>query len=171
MKQIVIQLLEERGVRLEDIAHIVLELQKPHSDEVTMELCLESVEKVLEKREAQHAVLTGVALDVLAENDQLPEPLHSIIKEDEPLYGVDEILALAITNVYGSVGLTSFGYLDKRKIGIIGQLNDHANGRVHTFLDDLVAGTAAAAAARIAHHLQTDKDSSTRALTRPEAGN
>lgn len=169
LKQIVVQLLNERGVHLDDIAHIVLELQRPHSKDVTLELCLESVEKVLIKREAQHAILTGIALDELAERDQLPEPLSTIIKEDEPLYGVDEILALAITNVYGSVGLTSFGYLDKKKIGIISDLNEHANGRVHTFLDDLVAGIAAAAAARIAHHLRSDLENAVRNDYRSDA--
>src|SRR5690606_18997661 len=110
-----------------------------------------SIHRVLEKREVQHAVLTGIALDILAEKDLLPEPLLSIVKRDEPLYGVDEILALAVTNVYGSVGLTSFGYLDKRRLGVIKRLNSQEQGRVHTFLDDMVAAVAAAAAARIAH--------------------
>jgi phosphatidylglycerophosphatase A len=94
--------------------------------------------------------LTGIALDKLAENDQLPNPLLDILKKDEPLYGIDEILALSITNVYGSIGLTNFGYLDKEKTGILKKLNNKNNG-VHTFLDDLVAGIAAAASARIAH--------------------
>lgn len=159
VKDIVVKLLEERGVTVEDMAHIVLELQKPHSDNVTLDLCVESVKKVLEKREAQHALLTGIALDQLAERGQLPEPLSTIIRSDEPLYGVDEILALAITNIYGSVGLTSFGYLDKTKPGIIGRLNNHEQGMVHTFSDDLVAGIVAAAAARIAHHLQPKRKS------------
>lgn len=172
VKQIVVEMLERRGVTLADIAQIVLELQKPHSEDITLDLCLESVKKVLIKREAQHAILTGIALDELAEKDQLPEPLSSIIKKDEPLYGVDEILALAITNVYGSVGLTSFGYLDKRKLGIIARLNSHDNGRVHTFLDDLVAGIAAAAAARIAHHLRSDLEAEqNNASTRDSATN
>ncbi|HEY8489236.1 MAG TPA: phosphatidylglycerophosphatase A, partial [Thermaerobacter sp.] len=58
-----------------------------------------------------------------------------------------------ITNVYGSIGLTNFGYLDKVKLGVIERLNNEkAQGRVQTFLDDLVAGVAAAAAARIAHN-------------------
>ncbi|EGD50017.1 phosphatidylglycerophosphatase A, partial [Thermoanaerobacter ethanolicus JW 200] len=62
--------------------------------------------------------MTGIALDKLAEKDMLEEPLLSILKKDEPLYGIDEILALSITNVYGSIGLTNFGYLDKVKPGI-----------------------------------------------------
>lgn len=157
MKETVVKLLESRGVGIRDMADIVFELQKPHSKNITLDLCIESVKKVLEKREAQHAILTGIALDELAERDKLPEPLGGIIRSDEPLYGVDEILALAITNIYGSVGLTSFGYLDKLKPGIIGRLNNYDRGRVHTFLDDLVAGIVAAAAARIAHQLKTKR--------------
>lgn len=146
-----IETLQARGVDIGEIAEIVYSLQRRYIPGLTIDECRESVLSVLDKREAQHALLTGVALDMLAEEDQLPEPLATIVKSDEPLYGVDEILALAITNVYGSVGLTSFGYLDKCKCGVIGKLNNHANGRVNTFLDDLIAGVAAAAAARIAH--------------------
>ncbi len=83
--------------------------------------------------------------------NMLPQPLQSILEEDEGLYGIDEILALSITNIYGSIGFTNFGYLDKSKIGIIKELNNKSNGKVNTFLDDLVAALAAAAASRIAH--------------------
>lgn len=158
VKDEVLRLFAQRGVNVEDIAVIVYKLQKPHMSDLTMEECRESVHRVLEKREVQHAVLTGIALDILAEEDKLPEPLSSIIKRDEPLYGVDEILALAVTNVYGSVGLTSFGYLDKQKPGVIGRLNNRDQGSVHTFLDDMVAAVAAASAARIAHQRKAKKE-------------
>lgn len=145
------RLLESRGVTLNQIAEIVQALQLPYNPNLTIETCLESVEAVLRKREVQYTLLTGIALDQLAEEKKLPEPLQTILEKDHPLYGVDEILALGITNVYGSIGLTSFGYLDKVKMGVIGQLNQHKSGCVHTFLDDLVAGIAAAASARLAH--------------------
>lgn len=155
IKDKVIEILSERGVELSDIAEIVYQLQLPYHPDLKRPDCLESVERVVEKREVQNAILTGVALDMLAEQNLLPEPLLTIIRNDDPLYGVDEILALAITNVYGSVGLTSFGYLDKMKMGILGTLNskkdDEVAPKIHTFLDDVVAGIAAAAAARIAH--------------------
>lgn len=151
MKDAVIELLRQRGVEIRDIAEIVYDLQRHHNSNLTLEQCVESVLGVIGKREAQHAILTGIALDMLAEGNALPEPINSIVRRDEPLYGVDEILALAVTNIYGSIGLTSFGYLDKMKMGIIGRLNNGGQEQVNTFLDDLVAGVAAAAAARIAH--------------------
>lgn len=152
MLNTVLELLQQRGVNVEDIALIVHTLQKPYHPNLEIAECRESILRVLEKREVQYAILTGVALDRLAEQNLLPQPLQTILEADEPLYGVDEILALGITNVYGSIGLTSFGYLDKEKTGIIAYLNDKQNG-IHVFLDDLVAGIAAAASARIAHQL------------------
>lgn len=152
LRQVTIDWLKKRGVTPEDIAQVVYQIQGGFYDQLTFELCLESVEAVIDKREVQHALLTGIALDMAAEAGSLPEPLLTILRNDDPLYGVDEVLALAITNVYGSIGLTNFGYLDKEKVGIIGKLNNQIReSRVHTFLDDLVAGIAAAAAARIAH--------------------
>lgn len=147
----VVDLLGQRGVTLSEVAEVVLEIQKGYYPELTLEECLAGVESVIKKREVQHAILTGVALDMLAEERKLPDPLQSIVAEDDFLFGVDEILALAITNVYGTIGLTNFGYLDKTKPLIIGKLNNHLNGACHTFLDDLVAAVAAAAASRIAH--------------------
>lgn len=151
LTELTIKALEERGVYLEDIAEIVYELQVDYVENLSIEFCLYSLKKVLDKREVVNAVLTGIEIDKLAEKDLLSEPLLSIIKSDEGLYGIDEILPLSITNLYGSIGLTNFGYLDKRKIGIIDKLDKQKQGRVNTFLDDLVSALAAAAASRIAH--------------------
>lgn len=145
-------MLKERGITAEQIADIAYVLQKPYVADLCLSQCLACVHSVLGKREVQYTVFTGIMLDMLAEQDQLPEPLLSALKRDEPLYGVDETLALGITNLYGTIGLTSFGYLDKTKPGVIGTLNSCRHGRrVHTFLDDLVAGIAAAASSKIAH--------------------
>jgi len=152
MKNVVIEQMEQRGITLEEIAAIVFDLQKTYHPNLERSACMEAIDAVLEKREVQHAILTGLALDVLAEQDLLPEPISKIIKEDESLYGIDEILALAITNIYGTIGITSFGYLDKMKVGLIGRL-DSRPGYVNTFADDIVAAIASAAAAKIAHNV------------------
>ena len=116
-----------------------------------MEKCLASVRHVLTKREVQNAVMTGIQLDMLAEKKQIEEPLLSIINNDEGLYGIDEILSVAILNVYGSIGLTNYGYIDRIKPGVLARLNNHDSKQTHTFLDDLVGAIAASASARIAH--------------------
>ena len=151
MYKTVVKMLEDRGVTLREIAEVVYEIQKAYYDSLPLQECLESVEAVVKKREVQNAILTGLALDMLAEEGKLPEPLQSIVAGDDFLFGVDEIVALSITNIYGSIGLTNFGYLDKTKPLVIGRLNSHKNGACHTFLDDLVSAIAAAAASRIAH--------------------
>ncbi|MFK2826503.1 phosphatidylglycerophosphatase A [Bacillus sp. B190/17] len=143
--------LAERGVTVDDIAELVMFLQKKYHPNLEIEECKENINKVLKKREVQNAILTGIELDRLAENGKLEEPLQSIIASDESLYGVDEILAFAIVNVYGSIGFTNYGYIDKEKPGILKHLNDKSTGKVHTFLDDIVGAIAAAASSRLAH--------------------
>lgn len=146
-----VEMLQRRGVVLEDIAEIVMFLQKKYYPQLTKEICLENIEAVLKKREIIHAILTGIALDELAEKKLLPEPLQSIVESDEGLYGIDEIIPLSIVNVYGTIGLTNYGFLDKEKIGIIKELDSRKGLECNTFLDDIVAAIAAAAASRIAH--------------------
>lgn len=150
------ELLSERGVELEDIAAIVHDLQKSYNPTISMLDCIHSVDAVLWKREVQHAVLVGIELDKLAEKGLLSEPLLSIIRSDEGLFGVDETIALGSVFGFGSIAVTTFGYLDKAKPGIIKKL-DSSKEECHTFLDDLICSIAASAAARIAHHYR-DKE-------------
>ena len=151
LKQLVVAWLERRGVSMDDIARLVYEVQQKYIRDLSIAACRESVERVLEKREVQNAVLTGISIDEMAEKGLLAEPLATMLKSDDGLYGIDEIMALSIINIYGSIGFTNFGYLDKVKPGIIGVVNDKKSEKVNTFLDDLVAAIAAAASSRLAH--------------------
>ena len=146
--------LQRRGVTVEAIAEIVYEMQKAYNHGLTIEHCIQSVERVLRKREVQHAVLVGVELDELAEKKMLSEPLQSIVENDEGLFGVDETIALGSVFTYGSIAVTTFGHLDKKKVGLIEKLDTKSGHRVNTFLDDLVASIAASAASRIAHRMR-----------------
>jgi phosphatidylglycerophosphatase A len=150
--------LAERGVTVEDIAEIVYLMQSPYHPDLTMEPCIESVKAVLEKREMQHAILVGVELDTLAEKGMLSEPLQTLIATDEGLFGCDETLALGSVFGYGSIAVTTFGHLDKHKVGVIKRLDTKRSGRVHTFLDDLVASIAANASSRMAHRLRDEQE-------------
>ncbi|KGE18374.1 phosphatidylglycerophosphatase A [Paenibacillus wynnii] len=150
--------LHKRGVTIEEIADLVMLLQKHYYPNLTMEECIHNVEMVLSKREVQNAVLTGIQLDVLAEEGKLFPQLQDMIENDEGLYGVDEILAFSIVNVYGSIGFTNYGYVDKLKPGVLERLNNKETGQIHTFLDDIVGAVAAAASSRIAHRKQAERE-------------
>ncbi|ATO48431.1 phosphatidylglycerophosphatase A family protein [Brevibacillus laterosporus] len=150
--------LTERGVSIEAIAEIVHAMQSPYYPTLAMEACIESVQAVLEKREIQHAILVGIELDKLAEKGLLSEPLQSIIAGDEGLFGCDETLALGSVFGYGSIAVTTFGHLDKQKIGIIKQLDNKTEGKVNTFLDDMVCSIAANASSRMAHRLRDEEE-------------
>lgn len=97
-----------------------------------MQLCTENVES-FRKREVLQCVLTGIAIDKACDKKLFDDPIQKIIESDEGLYGIDEVLALSIINVYGSIGFTNFGYLDKEKIGIIKELDVEKTDCVNTF--------------------------------------
>ncbi len=143
--------LKRRGVTIEEIAKIVFEMQYPYNKGLTIEHCIKSIESVLKKREMQHAILVGIELDELAEKKLLSSPLQEIVEADEGLFGVDETIALGSVFTYGSIAVTTFGHLDKNKIGLISKLDTKVGEGIHTFLDDLVASIAASAASRLAH--------------------
>ncbi len=154
VKAATMNLLNERGIKIVDVAEIVYEMQIPYAPTLKMEDCIESVEAVLEKREIQHALLVGIELDKLAEQNKLSEPLQSIVETDEGLFGVDETIAMGAVLGYGSIAITTFGHLDKQKIGIIEKLDTKKGNGVHTFLDDLIASLAANASSRLAHRIR-----------------
>ena len=158
---VIVDRLEKRGVTLLDIAKVTYDLQKKYVESLTMETCLDHIERVIMKREVQHAILTGIELDRLAEEGLISESLSTILLSDYGLYGIDEILALSIVNVYGSIGLTNFGFVDKTKPGIIGVLDNkkgESKNKCNTFIDDIVGAIAAAAASSIAHrYAETDE--------------
>lgn len=151
LEQRAYELLEQRGVTLKDIGEIVYELQSKYITDLTLEYCIENVEAVLRKREVQNAVITGIEIDIAAEKNLFSPLLCDLLMRDEGLYGIDEILVLSIVNVYGSIGMTNFGFVDKTKPGIIGRLDSAKNSHCNTFIDDIVGALAAAAASRIAH--------------------
>lgn len=150
-----VELLSSRGVELIDIAECVMYLQAKYHPEITIDQVIEAVKIVLKKREVQNAILVGVEMDRLAETNSLKDKeLNEILVNDHSLFGIDEVIGFGICNLYGSIALSNFGYIDRVKPGIIGRLNSHdGDGLCHTFMDDIVGAIAAAAASRIAHNV------------------
>lgn len=147
-----VRLLEVRGVSISDITECVLFLQRKFLPDLSFKEAEDSVMAVLKKREVQHVLITGIELDRRAQGHLLlDKELQRMLESDASLYGVDEVLAYGICNLYGSIALTNFGYIDHEKPGIIGKLNDIHDGSCNTFLDDIVGAIAASAASRLAH--------------------
>lgn len=134
-----------------DIAHFLEDAYIPN---LTDAMCEEAIEKVLRKREVQNIILTGIQLDMLAEENasDLAMPIKRMLDSDDSLYGVDEELALSLTALYGSVAKTNYGYVDKIKYGILEELNDKSTGKINVFLDDIVGAIGACTAGYLSHN-------------------
>lgn len=152
IKEVAIKKLNERGVTIEDISAIVQKTQGSYQS-ITLDECKEMVLEIISKRETIYTILTGIAIDEAAEKGLFDEEINDLITKDNGLYGLDEILALSIVNMNGSIALTNFGYLDKTKPGIVGLVDKQGKEGIncHTFLDDIICAIAASAASRIAH--------------------
>lgn len=149
-----IALLESRGVSLDEIVDCVYFLQQEYHQNLDKKVLMESVLSVLDKREVQFALMTAIELDILTEKKKFENKnLEAVIARDEGLFGTDEVLAYGICNLYGSIALTNFGFIDKQKYGVVARLNEEGKQglKCHTFLDDMVGAIAAAAASRFAH--------------------
>jgi len=159
MREKCINALEMRGVTVDDIIDIVMLLQSPYIGDLSRDEIEEDIFEILAKREVYHTVMTGIAIDIATEENKLfDQDLMNAMRGDYGLFGVDEVLAYGICNMYGSIALTNFGYVDKLKPGIIGVVNDDLT-HVNTFLDDIIGAIAASAAAKLAHtHKQEIKE-------------
>ena len=144
---------EKRNIYIADMAELVFDSQQRHIEGLDYEDAVRAVEAVMKKREVRHALLVALALDNLAMDNALPEPLQTIVAEDQPLFGVDEDIAVATSGLNGSIATTNYGHLDVSKPGIVGRLNqDQKDGKmITTFLDDMISAITAQAMGKLAH--------------------
>lgn len=142
--------LHKRNINNETIGEIAYNMQHQYLPHLTVEDFGAQLDEVLKKREVLNILATGFALDNLANEGLLPEPLQTIIANDAGVYGGDESWALNISQLYGSIAVTNYGFTDKDKPGIAAQL-DNSNGQVNTFADDLALALASAVIGRCGH--------------------
>lgn len=152
MVQLNIDVLKKRGVSVDDIAVIAFNQQAKYTKDIQMSVCVESVLKVLSYRDIFHHIQLGAEIDRLVEEKMFQGPIQDILYHDLGLFGIDEVMGLDISGVYGVIGKTNFGDIDINKPGIVDKLNEQGKeeGHCHTFLDDIVGAIAAAASTRVA---------------------
>ena len=146
----VVKTLQDRGVSLDDLAQMAYDLQSQFLPNLTIDECYENLIQVLHKRELLNNAMVALELDRLCEEGKIKEPLESIIKNDAGVFGVDEALAIQIAEIYGTIGVTNFGYMDRVKNGIIRKY-DRDPKHVNTFIDDLLGAIVAALCGKLAH--------------------
>jgi len=142
------------------LGELVVDNQVKYNPTLTLERAKQAVINTIKKREVAHALLVAISLDNFATMNMLPEPLQSIVFEDSEDFGTDEDLMSPAMHLYGSIGWTNAGYLDKLKPGIIGEVDKVGKNDpelVTTFLDDQLGVIVAVSAAKIASDAQKNK--------------
>ena len=153
MLEMNIATLKERTVAVEEIAEVAYRQQSKWTDEISMQDCIESVEKILSLRDVFHLVQLGAEIDRLTDEGAFKGPILDILLQDLGMFGIDELFGLELAGLYGTIGKTNFGDIDVNKPLVVDRLNGdgkHDGGMCHTFLDDIVGALAAAASTRVA---------------------
>lgn len=148
--QFVLNYFHEKSITQHDLAQLAYDMTSEFTPDVSIDHCFNIIEDVMHKRDYLSTAMVMINLDQLAEKHQLAEPLQSIITADAGVFGVDEDLAMSIATLYGPIGATNFGYLDRVKKGLIRRI-DRDGSHINTFLDDLLGATVAAACGKISH--------------------
>lgn len=159
MLKLNIEVLQNRcNVTVMDIATIAHQQQSKYYKGVDINLCVESVEKILTFRDVFHHIQFAAEVDRLAEEKMFKGPIQDILYYDLGLFGLDETLGLDVARNYGAIGQTNFGDIDVNKRGVVARLNDDGkkDGVVHTLMDDIVGAIAAAASTRVAQVMNED---------------
>lgn len=154
-----IDLLNKRGVMVEEIALIAYNQQSKYTPDIPFSLAVESVMKILSFRDCFHHLQLGAEIDRITEEGLFQGPIQDILYHDLGLFGIDEVVGLDIAGNYGAIGKTNFGDIDVNKPGVVNRLNEEGKeeGKCHTFLDDIVGAIAAAASTRIAQVINEEK--------------
>lgn len=154
LRQYVLDYFDDKQIKLDNIAYEAYKLQQAYFDDLDVKECWTALRNhVLMKREVLLLAVTGLELDRFASQHDFKQPLQQIIASDDGLYGVDEHIAIGMTEPYGSIATTTYGYLDKIKHGIAKQLDsDSDDEHVNTFIDDIISALIADTAAYVAHN-------------------
>lgn len=159
MLEMNIKTLKERTVSVEEIAEVAYRQQSKWSKDISLKVCIDSVEKILSLRDTFHILQLGAEIDRLTDEGLIKGPIYDILKTDLGMFGIDELFGLEIAGLYGTIGKTNFGDIDVNKPLVVDRLNEdgkHEGGMCHTFMDDVVGAIAAAASTRVAQMSNED---------------
>lgn len=149
-----------QGVTIREMAKEAKLDQDEHHVKASLETYIKAIQNQLHKHDVMSIIMTGLAIDRLAEKDMLPSPLQTIIQNDLGLYSTDELLSIALTQMYSGIAVTNYGARDVHKTKLAKRI-DESKTHVNCFLDDIISAIIAGAEAAVANKLQENKASFT----------
>lgn len=147
--------LKKRNINSHTVGEAAYQLQHQYLPELTIADFGYQLNEILKKREVLNTLALGFEIDNLATEKKLSEPLQTIIENDLGIFGLDELLAMNISQLYGSLSVSNFGFADKIKVGIAKDL-DTDESHVRTFSDDLFSALVSAVIGRCGNGAKLD---------------
>jgi len=99
MLEMNIQTLKERTVTVEEIAEVAYRQQSKWSKDISLKVCVDSVEKILSLRDTFHLLQLGAEIDRLTDERMFKGPILDILSTDLGMFGIDELFGLEIAGL------------------------------------------------------------------------
>lgn len=159
LKNFIIDKLKAKNISISDIAQVVYSEQKKYNKGLELNLCIESVEHILSKREVLNKIAMCLFIDNFNDNPidlnvVKSNMLYNAISTENSSFGINKLLGLSISELYGAIGYSNFGYFCETKPGVIGIVNTMSDNE---FLSDILCGIISAASGKIAHYYRGHK--------------
>ena len=143
-----------QGITIREMAKEAKSDQDKHPGvTASLETYIKAIEHQLHKHDVMSCIMTGLAIDRLAEQHKLPEPLQTIVENDLGLYSTDELLSIALTQMYSGIAVTNYGSRDVTKKKLAKRI-DESTEHINCFLDDIISAIIAGAEAAVANKLE-----------------
>lgn len=142
-----------QGITIREMAKEAKADQDKHGAKASLDTYIKAIQNQLHKHDVMSCIMTGLALDRLAEQHKLPEPLQTIIENDLPLYSTDELISISLTQMYSGIAVTNYGARDVHKHALAKRIDDSTE-HVNCFLDDIISAIIAGAEAAVANKLE-----------------
>ena len=94
MLEMNIQTLKERTVTVEEIAEVAYRQQSKWSKDISLKVCVDSVEKILSLRDTFHLLQLGAEIDRLTDERMFKGPILDILSTDLGMFGIDSFTAI-----------------------------------------------------------------------------
>ena len=143
----------DQGITIKEMALEAKEDQDKHHVKASFETYIKAIQSQLHKHDVMSCIMTGLAIDRLAEQHKLPDPLQTIVENDLSLYSPDELISISLAQMYSGIAVTNYGARDVHKHALAKRI-DESTEHVNCFLDDIVSAIIAGAEAAVANKLE-----------------
>lgn len=157
LKESIISEFDALGISLKNISKAIYKEQKKYNQNLSLDDCYNALEHIISKREVADKLCICFLLNSLKNNEcEYSKVINKYsLNYNNALLGTSKMLGISISEMYGAIGYSNFGYFSEYYLDFFDELKN--NSKCTVFIIDAICGIAAAASGKIAHQYRGSK--------------